>query len=136
AAAPWPCSAGVRWQNERTRIASARGAAWGAGETGGPIARLLLMKLAPPLLRRAAAAAALAALAAACKPARPAGAAAPDAPERRTPAQVAPAAALAAPAPAPAPSPAPAPAAPPAPPSCVADGAPYGAAELRARVAL
>lgn len=82
----------------------------------------------------AAAAVALAALAAACKPTRPA--AGFDAQATAAPAPAAPAATAAtAAAPAAAPAPAPAPAAPPPPPSCVDDGAPYGADELRARVA-
>jgi hypothetical protein len=86
----------------------------------------------PSPLRRAAATAALATLAAACKPTRPAaGFDAQPRPEAAQAASVSPAAAAPAPAVAPA-----APLAPPAPaPSCVDDGAPYGVAELRARVA-
>jgi len=85
----------------------------------------------------AAAAVALCAATAACKPARLASV---DVPDRRAPAVTAAAAtepaAPAAPAP-PAPTPPPPPPAPPPPPpSCVDDGAPYGVAELRARVAL
>ncbi len=89
------------------------------------------------LIRCVAAAAALAMLAAACKPARPT---AVDVPDRRAAAAAtATAPAPAAPAPTPPAAAAPAaaaPAAPPPPPSCVDDGAPYGADELRARVAL